>query len=147
MKNTHVAEAVEKLQAYCWEKNLKFTEPRRLAYEAILGSSRPLSAYDVIDAIGKVKAKPKPPTAYRAIKFLSDIGFIHRIESLNAYTPCQIGKCHEGVHFMLCRECGSVEELSSFELPGTVRQQVDTRNFKVVEWSTEFHGTCTRCQK
>ena len=147
MKKSEAVKAVIKsVEAHCKEKGLRLTEPRLLALEIIAGSTKPLGAYDVLEKMGKTLDSPKPMTAYRAIDFLQQHGFIHRIESLNAFVTCHAGHRHEGSQFMVCDDCGHVEEVHLCHLPGPLQKKVDENGFKLARWSTELHGTCQSCQ-
>ena len=52
-----------------------------------------------------------PPTVYRALDFLIEHGFLHRIESRNAFAPCaHFGHAHQGV-MLNCETCGRSVEI------------------------------------
>ncbi|MGB4058039.1 MAG: hypothetical protein WBK77_08155 [Alphaproteobacteria bacterium] len=68
---------------------------------------KPLGAYEIPERLGKKIKNPKPPTVYRAIEFWAEHGFIHRVESLNAYVACEAGHQHKSAQFMVCNDCGS----------------------------------------
>ncbi|VTR19627.1 Zinc uptake regulation protein [Serratia fonticola] len=54
------------------------------------GWSQPgaISAYDLLDLLRVAEPQAKPPTVYRALDFLLEQGFIHRVESANSYVLC-----------------------------------------------------------
>ena len=57
-----------------------------------------------------------PTTVYRALDFLVEHGFIHRIESKNAFFACcEIGVPHEG-QFLICDSCGDTVEIPGGDL-------------------------------
>ncbi len=89
-------------------------------------------------------AKPaKPPTVYRALDFLEQMGFVHRIASLNAYLACGEGDEHAAA-FLICDCCGSVQE---FE-PGTVRtasHAAAVAAFRIRSVGLEVRGRCAAC--
>jgi len=133
------------LEALCMEKGLRLTDPRRYVMEILLKSKAPLSAYDILAKLSKKMDNPKPPTAYRAITFLQEHGFVHRIESLNAYVTCDHGHTHDGNQFLVCDACGTVEEVHLHALEKPIHGLVSQKNFKLSTWSTEVHGTCGKC--
>ena len=80
----------------------------------LLGSHRPLGAYEIIERLapnsaGKVGPRPAPITAYRALEFLRENGRVHRIESRNAFIAC-VHNHPDGalVVFLICENCGVV---------------------------------------
>ncbi len=137
---------ISEVEAYCNEHGMRFTLPRRVALEVIIASAQPIGAYDVIEAMGKITDKPKPTTVYRALDFLQEHGFIHKIESLSAFVACHAGHNHEGSQFIVCNDCGSVEEVHLCHLPKDLQKKVESTGFKMEHWNTEIHGICQRCQ-
>ncbi len=136
---------IKKAEAFCAEKNLRFTDARRFVLEIIASSDKPIGAYDVLHEMAKTIDRPKPPTAYRAIEFLQKHGFVHRIESLNAYVACHAGHKHNGSQFMVCDSCGRVEEVHLCSMPQSLKDQVDKTGFAPAFWNTEIHGQCAKC--
>jgi Fur family transcriptional regulator, zinc uptake regulator len=133
------------LEKYCTEHGHRLTPPRLHVYEIIAASSQPLSAYDVLAKLKSKLRAPKPPTAYRALEFLSAHGFIHRIESLNAYVACGEDHQHNGSQFMICTSCGQVQEAHLCHVPPGLQSQADTNGFSIKRWSAELHGLCKAC--
>jgi Fur family zinc uptake transcriptional regulator len=88
--------ALKKATEYCEAHKHRLTEPRLAVLKIIAESAKPLGAYEILEKLGKTIKNPKPPTAYRAIEFWQEHGFIHRIESLNAYIACEAGHQHKG---------------------------------------------------
>ena len=66
---------------------------------------------------------PKPPTAYRAIAFWEKYNFIHKIESLNAFTICEAEHLHPGSQFLICHKCGEATESHVCEIPTIIKKK------------------------
>ncbi len=145
MKKNEISKLVKDVEAFCVERTIRFTEPRRHVLEIIAGAAKPLGAYDILAALGKYIENPKPPTAYRAIEFLEEHGFVHRIESLNAYVVCGTDHRHHGSQFLICDSCGKVAEAHLCEVPDDLLRQADKQGFRLNNWSAELHGTCGDC--
>ena len=107
---------------FCDAGNHRLTEPRRNVLKIILSSKKPIKAYEILKKLSKGEYSPKPPTIYRAIEFWHSNNFIHRIESLNAYTACKARHLHKGSQFMICNECGKVIESHFCDLPPIIKQ-------------------------
>ena len=133
------------LKNYCKEHGERFTAPREYVLEIIASASKPLTAYDALEELSKKLDNPKPPTAYRALEFLQEHGFIHRIESLNAYIYCSENHRHHGSQFMICDECGRVEEIHLCHMPEGLSKQAQAKNFHPDFWNLELHGKCGDC--
>lgn len=132
-------------EEYCAAHKHRLTQPRLEVLKIIAGSRKPLGAYEVLERLGRVMDNPKPPTAYRAIDFWKEHGFIHRIESLNAYVSCGAGHYHKGSQFMICDSCGTVIEAHLCELPAVFRDALTRSAFAPSSWNLEIHGACKNC--
>ncbi len=130
---------------YCDTNGIRFTDPRRHVLEIVASAEAPMGAYDILEKLGKYMDNPKPPTAYRAIEFLREHNFIHRIESLNAFVVCSSDHRHMGSQFLVCDSCGKVTEAHLCHLPKDLAQEADHAGFKLARWDAELHGMCKDC--
>lgn len=144
---THKKSVLKQVTDYCADKGIRFTLPRQLVLEIIADARKPIGAYDVLAELSKKIDNPKPPTAYRAIEFLSEHGFIHRIESLNAYVICHSDHLHQGSQFMICDNCGTVVETHLCHLPEPLMSKMVEVDFHLSRWNVELHGQCDACYK
>ena len=92
----------------CAVRKVQMTPVRRRTLEILLESHAALGAYDVLARLDKDGFGSKPPVAYRALTFLVDQGFVHRIERLNAFVACAHPGASHDPAFMICRGCGKV---------------------------------------
>ena len=136
---------VKALQAYGKENGQRITSPREYVMEIVAAADQPMTAYDVLHALGEKLNEPKPPTAYRALEFLVQHGFLHRIESLNAYVSCGEDHKHKGSQFIICDDCGKVEEVHLCHVPEGLTKQASGKGFTLSHWNAELHGKCGEC--
>lgn len=142
MKN----DAVKIFEDYCATHNLRVTPPRLSAFKIVQASDKPITAYAVLEEMARRDGNnPKPPTAYRALDFLEEHGFLHRIESLNAYVSCDVNHKHNGSQFMICDSCNAVEEVHLCSLPARLQEKVQQEGFRLNHWNVEIHGFCAKC--
>lgn len=138
------ASRLEAAQLLCAEAGERMTSSRLRTYELILAANGPIKAYDVIDRFHPEGAA-KPPTVYRALSFLEQMGLIHRIESLNAFVACDTHDHKHTAGFLLCECCGQSEEIT---IPNVA--DIETRaaktGFKVNHITLEARGLCQACQ-
>jgi Fur family zinc uptake transcriptional regulator len=120
------------------------TTSRLRTYELILEAGGPIKAYDVIDRFHPDGAA-KPPTVYRALSFLEQMGLIHRIESLNAFVACDTRDQAHTAAFLLCDCCGSSEEIAIPSVP-EIEATAARTGFQVKHVTLEAHGLCRVCQ-
>jgi Fur family zinc uptake transcriptional regulator len=135
------------IENFCTQEGARFTEARQHVASIIADSAKPITAYEILDQLAQHIKNPKPPTVYRAIGFLIEHNFVHRIESLNAFIACQTDHLHMGSQFMICDLCGHVAETHLCSIPTTLRDSVDKQGFRPVSWNVEIHGQCKECQK
>ncbi len=135
----------KKAEDFCKNFKQRLTEPRKKVLKIILSSKKPIKAYEILKKLSKVKYNPKPPTIYRAIEFWHSNNFIHRIESLNAYTACKAGHLHKGSQFMICDDCGKVIESHFCDLPEMIRKAMKKNTFTPSKWNLEINGSCNQC--
>ncbi|SFO84623.1 Fur family transcriptional regulator [Tranquillimonas alkanivorans] len=136
-----VAAALAAADATCRDHRLKFTPIRRRVLEILLESHAALGAYDVLDRLAQEGRGAQPPVAYRALSFLVEHGFAHRIERLNAYVACaRPGASHDPA-FLICTDCGAVAEAE-----GAFERTADTGGFRIAATVMEAEGLCPACQ-
>lgn len=145
MKKQIAEKLVKEVEAYCAKEGIRFTEPRRHVLDIIARAGGPLGAYEILNQLSAYLDNPKPPTAYRAIEFLCEHGFIHRIESLNAYVACGTDHRHLGSQFLICDSCGKVVEAHICDMPSALESHARKEGFSIRRWNAELHGLCPSC--
>jgi Fur family zinc uptake transcriptional regulator len=130
---------------FCIKNKHRYTKPREKVLKIIASSNKPLRAYDVLKQLAFVLKNPKPPTVYRAIEFWEKYNFIHRIESLNAYSLCEAEHSHEGSQFLICNQCGDVIESHFCEIPKIIKKKIEKNIFIPKSWNLEIKGVCSKC--
>lgn len=134
-----VSGALAAAESACAEAGERLTPLRRRTLEILLESHSALGAYDVLARLEAEGFGSKPPVAYRALNFLVDHGFAHRIEGLSAFVACaRPGAAHEP-SFLVCRACRRVAEEAAAPAP-------DADGFRVERRVIESQGLCPACQ-
>jgi len=104
-----------------------------------------VKAYELLAAF-KANGPTAPPTVYRALDALVQVGLAHRLPSLNAYIACRHdGVAHAAV-FLICDECRSTEEIQG---PAkAILEQVRANSaFQVSDVAVEIRGRCAVCER
>jgi len=140
-----VETALEQAESYCLANRLRFTTVRRRTLGILLESHSAMGAYDVLDRLNLEGLGSKPPIAYRALSFLLESGFIHRIERLNAYVACSHPGSRHRPAFLICSECGSVAEASLSPATGALNQTAKQSGFTIQHTTMEAEGRCPDC--
>ena len=140
-------DAIAHAEAECVTRHERLTPVRRKVLEALLASHRPLGAYELIDRLAVRGARPAPITVYRALDFLRDQGFVHRIESRNAFIACvQDHRGSDPVVFLICEKCGAVGEAASAAVADTVKTASRAAGFTPKTPVIEISGICAHCK-
>ena len=134
-----------KAKTYCEAGKHRFTKPRERVLSILINASKPMGAYQILEALSSVKEKVNPPTVYRAIEFWEQHGFIHRIQSMNAYLACCGHHDDESFFIFICDDCSDVVELK-IDLPASISADIGKQHFTVTRSNTEVHGLCSRCK-
>lgn len=139
-----VSSALKVVETDCAARGLQLTPVRRRTFEILLEAHAALGAYDVLARLDAEGLGSKPPVAYRALAFLVDNGFVHRIERLNAFVACaHPGAAHDPA-FMICRGCNKVAEadMAANALTAPAAQS----GFQIEQTVIEAEGLCPACQ-
>ncbi|HPW34087.1 MAG TPA: transcriptional repressor, partial [Arenimonas sp.] len=110
----HVHDAggfVKAVEQACEERGLRLTPLRAQALALIAAETKPIKAYDLLDKMKTEKGNAAPPTVYRALDFLLEQGFIHRLASINAFVSCHHPQVEHSVPFLICDKCQNAVEM------------------------------------
>ena len=130
----------------CVERGVRLTVLRAHILELIWQSHQPVGAYALLDILKSERRNAQPPTVYRALNFLLDLGLIHRIESVNAYIGCNTPHKNHNTQFLICSSCGAAAEILDVRLDKAINALVTDAKFLVNYHSIEVEGQCPNCQ-
>ena len=140
--------ALSRANNLCLEKGVRLTPTRESVLRLLWQSHQPLGAYQVQDQLSKLTGKSiAPPTVYRAIEFLSDLGLAHRLASLNAYIGCPFPNSEHSNLFMICNGCGSAAEVAHGALNDVLQNASEKAEFKLESQNIELFGLCPQCSQ
>lgn len=140
-----VDQALRSAEKHCADTGLRLTPVRRKVLELLLQQHRALGAYAILDMLRDAGFGSQPPVAYRALDFLSEHGFVHKIERLNAFVACaHPGESHSPA-FMICRVCEAVAEAHSTPAKGALGDAARAVGFQIEKTVVEAEGVCPDC--
>jgi Fur family zinc uptake transcriptional regulator len=143
----HADEFVSEVERVCRERGLRLTPLRADVLRLVAESDRPVKAYDLLDRIRASKAASAPPTVYRALDFLLDHGFIHKLESINAFVACHHPSVQHTVPFLICDNCHLAVEMEDERIPLLLDDKARALGFTPQAQTLEVHGLCADCRK
>lgn len=151
-----IQHALASAKALCQQRGVRLTPIRQRVLELVWQSHKPMGAYDLLPTLADEGFNSAPPTVYRALDFLLELGLVHRLASLNAYIGCTQPEVHsaesgdaEGasMFFLICQSCGLAEEIHRTEEWLDLMQQLSAAHkFKIQQSMTEISGICSQCQ-
>ena len=162
----HVHDApsfVGAVERACRERGLRLTTIRARVLGLIARQGKPIKAYDLLELLrvdnaradqARIDGGPDedsagaaaPPTVYRALDFLLANGFIHKLESVNAFVACHHpNTAQHSVPFLICNRCHSAVELEDLEVVAALDERARALGFVPQAQTLEVHGICARC--
>lgn len=140
-----IDDALATAERVCRERGARLTEIRRRVLELVWENHRPAGAYALLDGLKPEHPNAAPPTVYRALEFLLEHGFVHRIQSLNAFVGCADPEhIHRGL-FLICDDCGDAVEIEDSGIDRAVDRSATRLGFNLKARTIEATGTCRQC--
>jgi Fur family transcriptional regulator, zinc uptake regulator len=147
--HVHDARAfVRAVEKACSERGLRLTPIRARVLGLIAEAGKPVKAYDLLDMVrsGKGAGADAPPTIYRALDFLLANGFIHKLQSVNAFVACHHpNSAQHSVPFLICDSCHAAVELEDELVVASLDERARALGFRPQAQTLEVHGLCAAC--
>jgi len=143
----NASQVIAEVEQRCRQRGLRLTPTRRRVLELVLSADGPVKAYDLLDQLKAEQPNAAPPTVYRALEFLLENHFIHRLESLNAFVSCfHPAESHQG-QFLICDGCQAVIEIHDPDLTRQLREAAEQQDFHPERQVVEIYGLCKACHE
>jgi len=138
-------ERLSRAEELCIAHGGNLTPLRRKLLAYLLEADRPVKAYDLLTRLQRDQSA-KPPTAYRTLDFLREMGLVHKMECMQAFVACQHwGRGHAPI-FLICDSCQHVDELEVSDSLQRLLQGARAVTFLVREAVLELRGVCGQCR-
>jgi len=134
-------------QSLCSDRGARFTQTRQKVLELMLIHGGAVSAYDLLDSLKETDGGAKPPTVYRALDFLLEQHFIHRVESQNAFIACNQFSDDHQLQLYICERCQEVQEVHSPQIQQSLNEQARLNDFQIHSQTVEARGLCHNCRQ
>ncbi len=138
-------QAMDNAEQLCQQRRQRFTALRKRVFELVWQEHKPIGAYEVLEKLQQ-SGRAAPPTVYRALDFLLELGLVHRIASLNAYVGCVRPHQPHAGQFLICEACRAFAELNDDDISTAIAKRAIKSGFSARQHTVEIMGLCPRCQ-
>lgn len=132
------------LEAQCRQRGLPVTVQRRAILEEVLRRDDHPTADEVHEAVRDRLPQVSRTTIYRVLDALVDMGLIRRLRQTGA---ARFDRNIDRHHHLICTRCGNVMDLEDRALDQLPLPNRKLHGFKIDDFSVQFSGTCSDCQK
>ena len=108
-------------------------------------NSKGLTAYEILNRVQKFKSV-QPMTIYRALKYLTNNGLIHKTNKNKTFHLCNTSGSHEhNAVLAVCNDCGVAEELKTKLFSKIIKHVKSKSKFNFNNFNLEITTTCKEC--
>jgi len=136
---------IERVENICNAKKLNFTSSRRKVLEILINAGNALTAYEILEILKGSLPKTKPAIIYRALDFLCENDFVHRIEINNSYMACENCEHAHIAKFLICESCKKTIMLESDSFTNDLEEEARSMGFQIQAKIFEAKGICKEC--
>ena len=124
----------------------QWTAMREDVFRTLVDQGRPASAYDIAEAVGKMRGKRVAANSvYRILDLFVRTNLANRIESANAYLVNSHPGCHHDCVFLICDDCGQADHFDDDSITGALRAAGKKAGYTAVRPVVELRGLCAEC--
>ncbi|CAN5331291.1 transcriptional repressor [soil metagenome] len=132
-------------ESILWKAGHRVTRQRALILDAVCsgGGHTPLS--DICGRVRKLDATIDRSTLYRTLRLFVELGIVVAADTGGAETEYEIAKVAPH-HHLVCRGCGSEQEISAHALEAMVREVRSHHQFQIETDHLVLFGYCDACR-
>ena len=124
----------------------QWTGMREEVFQALAAQSRPVSAYDIAEAVSQARGKRVAANSvYRILDLFVASNLARRIESANAYIANPHPGCRHDCIFLICDSCGGATHLDDDGMTGALIEAARGAGFADIRPVVELRGICGTC--
>jgi Fur family transcriptional regulator, zinc uptake regulator len=124
----------------------QWTPLRATVFAALAGFDRPVSAYDVTDAVSTAAGRRiAANSVYRILDLFVANNVASRVESANAFIANVHPDCPHDCIFLVCDSCGRATHVDEDRITNDVRDAALAAGFTPVRPVIEVRGICADC--
>lgn len=133
-------------QAHLAEVSVAWTDLRAAVFTVLADTGRPVSAYDVAEAVSNaVGRRIAANSIYRILDLFVVHNLAKRVESRNAYVVNTHPSCAHDCIFLVCERCTAITHLDDDRLADSMRAVASSAGFAPSRPVLEILGLCPEC--
>lgn len=142
-------EETDKLKQKLKIEGYKLTPQRRAVLDVIVeNEGKHLSTEEIYDIVKSSCPEIGLATVYRTLQLLEKMGTVCRVnfdDGCNRYELVHNHHDHQH-HHLICKDCGSVEEVE-VDLLENLEGEIEKKySFKITNHNVKFFGYCNKCR-
>lgn len=134
-------------QQACKDRGVRLTDTRFKVLKLLAQQQQAIGAYDLLELLKESVPQAKPPTVYRALDFLLEQGFAHKITLTNSFVVCSHFDHHHQAQMLICKDCHTVQEVHSEHVDDEIIKQASKHGFDLHHQTIEAVGICNNCRE
>lgn len=125
-------------------RGYKITPQRRIILQALVDSSKHLSAEEIAERVNRVESGISVATVYRNLNLLVKIGMVSKLDLHDGPARYELNQGHD--HHLVCLGCGNAIKLGVCPMQGEIKELIEKTGFEVDSHHFEITGYCRKCQ-
>jgi Fur family peroxide stress response transcriptional regulator len=140
-----IANDIETFEKLFHEKGLPLTIQRRVILQELLGRKDHPTADQVYEAVLERIPGLSKATVYRVLDTLVQVGAARKVFHTDAVARFDPMTARH--HHVVCESCNKLMDLEGADVPDIPLPEPRNSNFRITDYSINFTGICSRCQK
>ncbi|MDB6040821.1 MAG: zur [Verrucomicrobiales bacterium] len=130
----------------CLASGLRLTLIRRAILGLLAKHLSPVNI-EILSHEEELKGRCDTTTIYRMLMMLKDQRIVRQVNVRHRVRHFVLNVPGESFAYLICRSCGLIKHLDSFEGEAAMKHQIAARGYTDLSYELEFHGLCPACQR
>ncbi|WP_208558750.1 Fur family transcriptional regulator [Marinilactibacillus kalidii] len=140
--------AIQVIKEKLYQSGFKLTPQREIIVKVLIEKEH-LSAEEIYMAVRAKHSGIGLATVYRTVELLTDLKLINKITFQDGIARYDLNhnEHHHQPHYLLCLNCGKIDEVEQDMLIDIEKEIEKNHQFKIKDHRLTFHGICQDCLK
>ncbi len=131
---------------YLRQKDLKYTDQRRVILESFLNTESHFTVEDLYAKVKTVNPSIGYTTVYRTLKIFTECGLAAEMKFEDGITRYEHRFEHDHHDHLICIKCGRHIEVIEPEIEKLQEKLARKHHFRIEHHRMELYGICEKCQ-